>query len=141
MRTRGRCLGLVLAPLIAMPAIADISVEKAWVRLLPPMVKTSAAYMKIHTTEADSLLSASSPNVNLVELHQSRMEKGVMSMGHVGRMDMAAGDTLVLKPSAYHLMLMGLKAPLKEGDIYRLTLTFEKAGSVELDLPVRRDAP
>jgi copper(I)-binding protein len=117
---------------------ADISFENAWVRLLPPSVTTTAAYMTITSDQDDVLIRASSPDVEMVELHLSSMTDGVMSMDHVDTIEIKAAQPLELSPGSYHLMLMGLKKKLKEDDSFQLRLVFEKAGELELSLPVKR---
>ena len=119
-------------------AWAEPSFENAWVRLLPPSVKTTAAYMTINSPVDDVLLSASSPVAMMVELHLSSMTDGVMSMDHVERIDLRANQPVELIPGGYHLMLMGLKKALSEGDRFPLTLIFDKAGEIEIELPVKR---
>lgn len=119
-------------------AWAEPSFENAWVRLLPPSVKTTAAYMTINSPVDDVLLSASSPQAMMVELHLSSMTDGVMSMDHVERIDLRANQPVELIPGGYHLMLMGLKKALSEGDRFPLKLVFDKAGEIEIELPVKR---
>lgn len=116
---------------------AEIVVKDGWIRLLPPMVKTTAAYMTITSSESDTLLSASSPIAHSVELHQSRMADGIMSMDHVDQLRISPEQAIIMSPSGYHLMLMGLKQPLKEGDTQPIYLHFEKAGEVSVHLDVK----
>ena len=93
--------------------------------------QVGAGYLKlVNQGAADRLMSASSPAAASVEMHTMAMEGDVMKMRQVDAIDLPAGQTVELKPGGYHLMLMGLKAPLKAGDKLPLTLKFEKAGAV-----------
>jgi copper(I)-binding protein len=85
---------------------------------------------------ADKLVAARSPAAASVELHSMRMEGDVMRMRQVDAIELPAGQTVELKPGGLHLMLMGLKAPLKAGDSVPVTLRFEKAGEVTVQLKV-----
>lgn len=85
---------------------------------------------------ADRLVAASSPASKTVELHTMRMDGDVMRMREVEAIELPAGQTVELKPGGLHLMLMGLKAPLKAGDSVPVTLKFEKAGEVTVQLKV-----
>ncbi len=132
---------LVLAMLFfTAQAWAEITVEGPWVRLLPPMVKTTVAYMTLSSSEDDKLLAVSSPQAEKVELHLSSMSDGVISMDHVEQIKLLKGQSLRLAPSGYHLMLMGLKQSLKEGDVFQLHLQFAHAGEVLVEAPVKQTA-
>jgi copper(I)-binding protein len=89
---------------------------------------------------ADRLIAARSPASNTVELHTMRMEGDVMRMREVEAIELPAGQTVELKPGGLHLMLMGLKAPLKAGETVPVTLKFEKAGEVTVQLKVEGTA-
>lgn len=129
---------VLLAMCFSSQAWAEISVDKGWVRLLPPMVKTTAAYMNITSSQDDVLYSASSPVAERVELHFSSMSNGVMSMDHIETMALKKGKVFALKPGSYHIMVIGLKKSLSEGERVPITLKFEKAGEVVIKLPVKR---
>ena len=99
--------------------------------------QVGAGYLKLSNQgAADRLLSATSPAAASVELHSMSMEGDVMKMRQVDAIDLPAGQTVELKPGGYHLMLMGLKTPLKAGDKLPLTLKFEKAGEVVVTVNV-----
>jgi copper(I)-binding protein len=85
---------------------------------------------------ADRLVSASAKVSKSVELHEMTMAGDVMKMRQVDAIELPAGQTVELKPGGYHVMFIGLKAPLKVGDRFPLTLTFEKAGAVTVDMMV-----
>ena len=115
---------------------SPITIEKPWARATPPGAQTGAAYLTImnHGTEADVLIAASSPGAGRVEFHQMTMTDGVMRMRPAASgVAVPAGGTIELKPDGgYHLMLGGLKAPLKSGTMLPITLRFAKAGSIEV---------
>lgn len=122
---------------LSFPIQADVLVENAWLRLLPPVSKMTAAYMNLTSDREDRLVSISSDIAELVEIHQSKMEAGVMSMQEVKRLSLPKGETIELKPQSYHLMVMGLKEVLKEGEVYPFTLEFEHADKMTIDVLVR----
>lgn len=105
----------------------------------PPGAHNGVAYLTIQQrgNQADQLLSASTPRAERVQLHQSAEAGGMMTMTHKELpVTIAAGGELALQPGGYHLMLMGLSSPLKRDERIPLTLIFEKAGKVEVELTV-----
>ncbi|MEA3194418.1 MAG: periplasmic copper chaperone [Betaproteobacteria bacterium] len=131
-----RWIALMLA-LAAMPASAQLRIDNAWTRATAPGAKVGAGYMKISTTVADRLIGAASPAAARVELHLTTKQGDVMRMREVRAYDIPAGGSFELAPSGAHLMLVDLKAALKEGTKVPVTLRFEKAGEVKVDLQVR----
>lgn len=105
---------------------------------LTPAARTGAIYLSImnHGAADDALVSAATPAAEHVTIHETTMENDVMKMNEVERLVTPAASTIDLKPAATHLMLTGLKVPLKEGETISLTLTFEKSGEVKIDVPV-----
>lgn len=95
------------------------------------MVITTAGDM------SDQLIGAASPVAAKAELHTHIKEGDIMRMRPVAEIDVAAGKATVLQPGGLHVMLIGLKAPLKEGTTFPLTLTFKRAGSMTVDVDVR----
>jgi copper(I)-binding protein len=85
---------------------------------------------------ADKLLSVSADVSKTVELHEMKMEGDVMKMRQVDGVELAAGKTVEFKPGGYHVMFVGLKAPLKAGEKFPAKLKFEKAGEVEVTFNV-----
>jgi len=101
----------------------------------------SAAYFTITNTStaAEALLSATSPAANMVEVHETSIDgSGVAAMHPVDKVDIPAGESVVLKPGSYHLMLMGLKGELAVGQTVELDLVFEHAGKVVVQAEVRQ---
>jgi copper(I)-binding protein len=102
---------------------------------------TAAAYVTVRNdgTEPDRLLAASSPLAERTALHLSLMEGGVMRMRPVDVMDIPPGETVAMAPGgALHLMLEGLRQPLREGETVPIGLRFERAGEVEVQARIVR---
>jgi copper(I)-binding protein len=119
--------------------VGSIEIANPWARATPKGASVGGAYMTITNkgTEADRLVGASSPVANQAEVHQMSMDKGVMSMRPVkGGLEIKAGQTVVLRPESLHLMLMGLKQPMAQGERIKATLDFAKAGKLDLEFVV-----
>ena len=82
------------------------------------------------------MIRAASPVAGMVELHEMAMDGGVMKMRAVTGIEVKPGTTVELKPSGYHVMLEQLKNPLKQGEEIPMTLTFEKAGTIEIRVKI-----
>ena len=115
---------------------SGVTVAHPWARATPAGATVGAAYVEITAKDADTLVAASSPAAGSVEIHTHTMDDGVMKMRKLEKLGIPAGGSAVLKPSGDHIMLFGLKAPLKEGDLLPITLVFEKAGEVKIDATV-----
>ena len=88
-------------------------------------------------SQSDRLLGVASPIAKSVSLHQSRVDgNGVASMSRVDALVIPGGDTVLLEPGGYHIMFMGLTGRFSEGDMLPVTLTFEKAGAIEMEFMV-----
>ena len=131
---------LLLLTLIASPAMAQVTVVDGWSRATAPGAKIAAGYMTIKNAAKtpDKLLSASSPAAEKVETHVTVKEGDIFRMREVKGYDIPAGGSFELKPGGAHLMLVNVKAPLKEGDKVPLTLHFEHAGQMKAELRVGR---
>lgn len=147
--TQALALALCLAaPCLTAPAWAAdpvaaakagaLRVEQAWSRATPKSAANGAAFMTLRNAgnDADALVSASSSAAKTVEIHATTMKDGVMQMRQLNQLDIPAGGAVELKPGGYHIMFIGLKAPLAAGSMVDLTLNFAKAGAVALKLPV-----
>ncbi|MBM3485896.1 MAG: copper chaperone PCu(A)C [Alphaproteobacteria bacterium] len=124
--------------------LGPLQIGHAWARATAG--KAGAAYLEIRNGggQPDKLVSAASPAAATVELHTHIRDGDVMRMRKVPAIDLAPGKEVKLAPGGLHVMLIGLKAPLKAGDRFPLTLTFDKAGSVTLEVevqPVAASAP
>jgi copper(I)-binding protein len=107
---------------------ANISVTEAWARATMPGQKVSGAYMQIRSDADARLVSASSPAVPRVEMHEMRMDGDVMRMREVKAIDLPKGKTVSLEPGGFHIMLMNLPQPIAAGDVIPLILTVESGG-------------
>jgi copper(I)-binding protein len=139
----GGCLVLTLVALIASGgASADtIQVTEAWSRPTPPGIEVGVAYFVINNPgRNDRLLGASSPVARRAELHISQVEGGVMKMKHLDAVEVRSGVPTSFAPSGRHVMLTGLKRPLKAGDVFPLVLNFANAGPVKVQVRVRGTA-
>jgi len=128
-------LTLLLAAAASVAQVAP-RVEDAWAR---PTVAGQAAgggFLKITSATADRLVAASAPVSKTVELHTMQMDGDVMRMREVPAIELPAGRTVELKPGGLHVMFIGLAQPLQVGASFPLTLRFEKAGEVKVDVKV-----
>ena len=132
-------IAVCLLALVALPAFADVKIENGWTRATPPGAKIAAGYLTIRNTSAtaDKLVAASSPAAGRVETHVTIEEGGISRMRPVKGYDIPAHGAFELKPSGAHLMLVNLKAPLKEGERVPLVLKFAHAGEVRTELEVK----
>lgn len=123
----------------------DLVVSEPWSQELPPNAPTVAAYFVIHNTgeSPDRLLSVETPVAEKAELHEHVMQGDLMKMQQVPSVAVPAKGDLTFAPMAYHVMLLGLKdrSLLADGKQFPLTLTFEKAGKVEVDVSVQKAPP
>lgn len=116
-----------------------IAVEDAWSRAVPAGTTVAVGYLTVRNEgdEPDRLVSASTSLAAETEIHQTTMEDGVMRMRPVpSGVPVPAKSIVKLEPNSYHLMLMGLTQPLKEGDAFSAKLAFERGGSVEVTFHV-----
>jgi uncharacterized protein (TIGR02001 family) len=138
-----KCAVAAVLMVAAAPAFAEsssIQVEKPWARATPAGATTGAVYMTISnkSSAADRLTGASSDVADKLQIHEMKVVNGIMEMREVADgLPVPAGGAVMLKPGSYHIMLIGLKKPLEVGDTLPLTLAFEKAGSVSIDVPVK----
>jgi periplasmic copper chaperone A len=130
-----------------------IQLENAWARRAPSMnpgdqssqgggamtAGNGAVYITInnHGSEADALLSASTDVATTVELHKTIEQGGKMVMRPLPKFDVPAGRKLEMKPGSYHIMLLGLKQDLRPGETISVGLSFEKAGQMSVEAPVK----
>jgi len=134
-------LAAMLLPTLAARADGGgIRIDQVWARATPGGAKTGVIYLSVTNTGTtpDSLVGASTPVAAEAQLHETTMTNGVMQMRPVHALPIAPGKTLVLKPESYHLMLMGLKQQLKQGEHVPVTLVFEHAGKREVTASVEK---
>ena len=137
---------VAFAALLVVPAGAqdgkagDLVVTQAWSRATPGGAKIAGGYLTIENkgAAADRLIGAASDVAGKVEVHEMAMNNGVMTMRALDKgLAIEPGKTVKFAPGGYHLMLMDLKSPLKQGDKLPVTLEFEKAGKVKLAFDVQ----
>lgn len=132
--------------LLALPAAAQdyklgsLEITTPWTRATAPTARTGGGFMTITNkgTTADRLVSARSTVSDKVEIHEMQMDGSVMRMRELAKgLDIPPGATVMLKPGSYHIMFMELKAPLAKDAKVPVTLVFEKAGSIDVQLDVQ----
>lgn len=140
-----RLILAALAAAIAVPAVAHdyklgaLEISHPWTRATPPTAQTGGGFLTITNkgTTADRLIAARSTVSDKVEVHEMKMDGNVMRMRELEKgLEIPAGATVMLKPGGYHIMFMGLKAPLAKDAKVPVTLVFEKAGSLDIALDV-----
>ncbi len=130
-----------------------MTVTDAWARAMPPGQTTSAVYLKLAngTGQDDALVSVSTPVTATAEIHEvmavtaapdasadaGGMGGGMMGMQPIAKLPIPAGGSVELKPGAFHIMLIDVKDPLKDGSTIEVTLNFEKAPPITLTVPVK----
>lgn len=143
---RNLALAALFLPLAAMPLAASASdskdgirLESAWSRASAGAARNGAAYLTVHNEgdKADRLVSGSSPVAETVELHTHIKDGEVMRMRPVEAIEVPTGGSVTLKPGGDHVMLIGLRAPLKEGETFPLTLVFENGGARDVEVTVK----
>ena len=146
---------LAAAILVVTPAFAHngvvhlgpINISLPFTRATLPNAPVAGGFLTIENTgtEADRLVSATSDIAGETQIHEMAMQGDVMKMRQLADgLEIPAGETVVLAPGGFHIMFMGLKQALVEGETITVTLTFEKAGTVDVVLPIEAaaaDAP
>jgi copper(I)-binding protein len=120
--------------------IADrVTVTDPYVRAVPPVVKTTAAFMQLQSDDDEErfLVSASTPVAGAVELHMHVQDGEVMRMRRIVHIHLPSRQTVSLQPGGLHIMLFDLKQPLSAGDEVPITLTFEDGSSKDIVAVVR----
>lgn len=135
-----RFCGLLAAVLLSASVYAgDIQVEAAWSRATAPGQEAASLDLSITSKQPAILLGVSSPASRTVEMHSMTHEGGMMKMREVKAIELPAGKRVSLGASGYHLMLVGLKAPLKAGENIPLTLTVKVANKRTVKVEVRAE--
>lgn len=123
---------------ISLPAAANESVRvlDAWARATILASRPGAAYATIESDSDDRLLGVTTPVADHVMIHAIESDGDVSRMKHVDVLEIPAGQRIALAPGGMHLMLMGLHGKLEEGAMFPMTLSFEKAGEVTVEVSV-----
>lgn len=128
--------GLLMA--YATSVLAEPNLEEAWIRLMPSNAHATAAYANISSEQADRLLSVETDIAEKAEIHETKMENGMMSMRPLDAIEIKADAVTVFEPQGKHIMLMGLKRPLEEGEEVVLALEFAESGIQTYTFTVRK---
>lgn len=136
-----RLFAVTLAGLVLMaPAFAQappVAVTGAWSRATPPGAEVGAVYLTLDSPAGDRLVSASSPAAARAQVHEMTMDGTVMRMREFpAGLPLPAHQAVTLSPGGLHIMLVGLKAPLKQGDTVALHLVFQSAPAIDVMVPV-----
>jgi periplasmic copper chaperone A len=142
-----KCTALLFAliSLAVSPAVAEtyttgsIEVSNPWMRATPRGADVAGAYMTVvnNGTEPDRLIGGSIAGVNRFEIHRMEMVGEVSKMRPVADgLEIKPGQSVTLTPSSFHVMLMGLKQPFQEGQHVKGTVTFQKAGKLDVEFTV-----
>jgi copper(I)-binding protein len=142
--TRFSFIAATLATFVAVPAQAEditvgsLKISAPWIRATPKGAPVGGGYMTITNSGnvSERLIGGTSDASNRFEIHEMRMEGGVMKMRPVAGLEIKPGQTVELKPGGYHLMFVGPKEPFERGQHVKATLHFEKAGNVAVDFIV-----
>jgi copper(I)-binding protein len=141
MKTIVSAIGFAAALVVSGPALAQVEVKDAWVRGTVAQQQATGAFMQLSAAEDLRLVQVQSPVAGVVEIHEMKMDGGVMRMRPITALELPANRTVELKPGGYHVMLMDLKKPLAEGETVPLTLIVESRGgkrsTVEVKAAVR----
>jgi copper(I)-binding protein len=119
--------------------LGDIAIDAPWARAPSPTAEDGGGFLTLVNKgeTADRLIAASSPAAARVEIHGIKVVGADLRMCALENgLALAPGATMTLKPRGYHLLLIGLRAPLEEGGRVPVTLVFEKAGSIDIELAV-----
>ena len=131
-------IALTLGAILALPSgvlANDVMVKGAFARASAmSTAKAGAVYMTLSNqgAEPDKLLQITTESAASAEVHESAEKDGMATMRPIESLEIPAGGSVDLKPGGYHIMLMGLKGPLKKGDMIMLQLKFEHAGLVDV---------
>lgn len=119
----------------------DIEIDHPWSREAPPTATVIAGFfqLKNNAQQDDYLISASTPVAKRVEIHTHEMSDGMMQMKQIDRVKVAAQETVMFKPGGYHLMIFNPEKAYKQGERFPMTLTFQNAGEIKVELAVEKN--
>jgi copper(I)-binding protein len=140
-------LALTLSATLALAhgyKLGTLEIKHPWAKATVAGQPVAGGYMSVINTgsEPDRLVGVTSDVSGNIQIHEMKVENGVMKMGELpDGLEIAPGATVELKPGGLHVMFMGIKAPFKEGESVKAVLTFEKAGTVEVEFKVDAAKP
>ena len=135
---------MLLAASLLLPRVAGaqppapVEVEQAWARATPGAASEGALYLTLRAATADRLAAVSTPVAGMAMLHESRDVAGVMQMRDLDGLPLPAGQTVMMRPGGVHVMLMELAHPLKVGQRFPITLSFDHAPLLMTNVTVAR---
>lgn len=132
---------LLCALLFSVSTLADeLVIDNPYVRATPPHAKNSAAFLTLvnNTDKSLKLVAAKSDIAERVELHNHIHEDGMMKMREVESISVSGNSTTKLQPGSYHVMFLGLKQPLNEGETVKIKLYFDNGDEVSISAPVKK---
>jgi len=123
----------------AQTKLGNLQISKQMARATAPGQSMSSAYLLIENkgSTPDRLLTVTYSRAKEVQIHEMKMEGDKMMMRQLTSLEIPANGSVELKPGGYHLMMMGVQEPIKEGEQVKMTLQFEKAGKVDLIFPAQ----
>jgi len=134
-------IAAVAAFALCAPALAQVTVTAPWARATVPAQKSSGAFMQLQSAQDARLVGVTTPAADNAEIHQMAMSGTTMKMQQIDGLDLPAGKVVTLASGGYHLMLVGLKRQLKEGETIPLTLLIENKNktrdTVTVKVPVK----
>ncbi len=131
---------VLMSAAMTLTAHAQVAVKDAWVRATVGPQKVTGAFMQITSTQDAKLVAVQSAAAKKVELHTMEMDKDVMRMREIASLDLPAGKAVELKPGSYHIMLIDLVKPVKEGDTVAVTLVVENKDKKRENIEVKATA-
>lgn len=121
-------------------SVGGLTIVHPWARATPVSSKNGVVFLEIRAAAdlrgGDRLISGRSKIAERIEIHNHVVENGVARMRRVDGVAVAAGESVVLGPTGFHVMLIGLRRPLKQDDMVALTLVFERAGEIMIEATV-----
>jgi copper(I)-binding protein len=139
------CLAMLAAPMAWADdyKVGDLHVRQPWSQELPPNAPTVAVYFILDNQgmNADRLIGVDTPSAGEAQMHAHVDQDGMMKMQRVDSVNIAPGATVAFAPMGYHVMLLQLNGPLRDGQYFPMVLHFEKAGDVNIDVDVLKVAP
>lgn len=119
--------------------LGSLEIKHPWAKATVEGAPVAGGFLTVVNTgtEPDRLVKVSADAAGMIQIHEMKVEDGVMKMGEIpGGIEIAPGATVELKPGGLHVMFMGLKAPFKEGETVKAVLTFEKAGDIAVEFKI-----
>ena len=134
-------LGLAVLPVSAAEfKLGKLTVKTPWSRATPGSARSGVVYLTIanQSDAPDKLVSISTSAAKRAEIHRTQVKGGMMTMQPFGSLTLRPGSSELLRPGGLHVMLTGLKAPLKRGGTFDMTLKFEKAGPLTVKVSIEK---